>query len=79
MPLYDYRCLACGEVFEHLQGVSEPDPEASPCCDAPVERLRSAPADHRGKHARPAGKTCCGREERCDTPPCGEGRSCCHG
>ena len=79
MPLYDYRCSTCGEIFEHLQGLSEPDPTTSPCCEAPVERTLGIPADHRGRHARPAGRTCCGREERCDSPPCGDGQSCCHG
>ncbi len=79
MPLHDYRCLACGEAFEHLQGLREPDPETSPCCGAAVERILAVPADHRRRHPRLTGRTCCGHEERCDTPPCGDGQPCCHG
>ncbi|MBN1336694.1 MAG: zinc ribbon domain-containing protein [Deltaproteobacteria bacterium] len=75
MPLYEYRCTACATVFEHLQGPEEPDPSTSPCCGAPVERLLSAAAPHRNLPPRASGRTCCGREERCETPPCqGTGR-----
>jgi putative FmdB family regulatory protein len=79
VPLFDYRCAACGEVFEHLQGLGEPDPARSPCCEAPVERLRSVPADFRGQFSRPACETCCGGEEGSGEPPCGGGHPCCHG
>jgi len=33
MPLYDYRCEGCGEVFEILAGPSDPAAEAAcPAC-----------------------------------------------
>lgn len=43
--LHDYACPACGP-FEAL--VSRPAPEIEPCCwcQAPAERLISAPAVH---------------------------------
>jgi putative FmdB family regulatory protein len=74
MPIYEYRCTTCEEVFELIHGVSEPAPVASPCCGAPVERQLSVSADHRNQHPRPHGKTCCGRDDRCDS-----GGSCCGG
>jgi putative FmdB family regulatory protein len=40
MPLYDYRCKACGEAFEAL--VRPPIPPACPACaSADLERLLS--------------------------------------
>ena len=77
MPLFDYRCLRCGAVHERLRGVSEPDPTGCPECGGPLDRLVSRPAEFRNLRPRPAGKTCCGRDERCDTPPCDSGGPCC--
>ncbi len=79
MPIYEYQCSSCGEVFDLLQPVGGPDPAGSPCCGAPVRRAISVPARSPSLMPRAAGKTCCGRDERCDTPPCTGGRSCCHG
>jgi putative FmdB family regulatory protein len=45
MPIYEYQCSACGHRLEHLQKLSDPDPERCPACG--VEGLRrrvSAPA-----------------------------------
>ena len=44
MPLYEYRCTACGHVFEKIQSFSAPDEKSCPKCGSPVERLISAPA-----------------------------------
>ncbi len=76
MPLYDYRCSACGEDFEHLQGLSEPDPERSECCEAPVVRMSSIPADFRGRFQAPACSSCMDGPAAPDTPPCAAGGSC---
>lgn len=35
MPIYDYRCEACGHTFEDLRGINDPDPDACPSCGAP--------------------------------------------
>jgi putative FmdB family regulatory protein len=32
MPLYEYRCDACGRESEYLQGFREPDPTVCPHC-----------------------------------------------
>lgn len=76
MPLYDYRCTACGEDFEHLQGISEPDPERSECCEAPVVRAMSTPADFRGRFQAPGCSSCMEGDTPRDTPPCAAGGTC---
>ncbi|MBA2661762.1 MAG: zinc ribbon domain-containing protein [Bradymonadaceae bacterium] len=43
MPIYEYRCDGCEHVFEELQRLSDPDPEACPkCASATVRRLMSS-------------------------------------
>ncbi len=44
MPLYEYRCKACGHRFEKIQSFSAPDEKECPACRGEVERLISAPA-----------------------------------
>ena len=44
MPLYEYRCTQCGHQFEKIQSFSAPEVKDCPVCQAPVERLLSAPA-----------------------------------
>jgi putative FmdB family regulatory protein len=45
MPLYDYRCEACGERFEVRHGFSDPAPVCPACGRAQVQRLiTTAPA-----------------------------------
>lgn len=44
MPLYEYRCKACGHVFEKIQSFSAPEEKECPVCKGEVERLLSAPA-----------------------------------
>jgi putative FmdB family regulatory protein len=44
MPLYEYRCKACGHRFEKIQSFSAPDEKECPVCHGEVERLISAPA-----------------------------------
>jgi putative FmdB family regulatory protein len=44
VPLYEYRCTACGHVFEKIQSFSAPDEKECPKCAGAVERLISAPA-----------------------------------
>lgn len=46
MPLYEYRCKACGHRFEKIQTFSAPDEKECPVCRGEVERLISAPAVH---------------------------------
>lgn len=44
MPLYEYRCESCGDVFEVIQKFSEEPLAAHPGCGGHVVRLLSAPA-----------------------------------
>jgi len=43
MPLYEYKCAACGEVFEVRQKFSDEPLSEHPGCGGTVERLLSAP------------------------------------
>jgi len=44
MPLYDYRCEKCGEVFEVRQSFSDPQLTVHEGCGGNVKRMLSAPA-----------------------------------
>jgi putative FmdB family regulatory protein len=75
MPIYEYRCRTCNATFEVL--VRGNNAVTCPHCGgSSLDKLLSAPVMLSGQTARPAGRTCCGREERCDTPPCSEGGEC---
>lgn len=44
MPLYEYRCDQCDEVFEVMQKFSDAPLETHDKCGGPVRRLLSVPA-----------------------------------
>jgi putative FmdB family regulatory protein len=44
MPLYDYRCEKCGEVFEVRQSFSDPTLTVHEGCGGNVKRMISVPA-----------------------------------
>src|SRR5436189_6274291 len=44
MPLYDYRCEKCGEIFEVRQSFSDPVLTVHEGCGGEVKRMLSAPA-----------------------------------
>jgi len=45
MPLYEYRCEACGQQFEVIRKFSDPELEVCTLCGkGPVQRLMSSPA-----------------------------------
>ena len=47
MPLYEYKCDACGARFELIRKFSDPPLEqCSVCGKGPVEKLVSSPAFH---------------------------------
>ena len=83
MPIYEYECHRCGERFEELQGLEDDPVEACPHCNGPVRRLlgTGAAVISKGSPARAGdsqaatprcgrGAPCCGRDTRCDRPPC---------
>jgi putative FmdB family regulatory protein len=45
MPIYSFRCDACGHVFDRLQKLSDADPDTCPVCQAQgrVHRRLTAP------------------------------------
>ena len=77
MPIYDFRCQVCGKVSEFLvANFSDSSALVCPSCGSQsLERLISAPSLLKGT-ANTMGTTCCGREERCETPPCSTGGQC---
>lgn len=45
MPIYEFECTDCGDQFERLQKLSDPDPSVCPKCGASrVKRCLTAPA-----------------------------------
>ncbi len=77
MPIYEYRCKNCGKVEEFLVLGEEQAPTACPSCGAPhMERIMSPAAFLGESPGHGPGRTCCGREERCSTPPCSGGGGC---
>ncbi|HVT31055.1 MAG TPA: zinc ribbon domain-containing protein [Rhodanobacteraceae bacterium] len=45
MPIYEFECPDCGEIFERLQKLSDPDPTVCPTCGKThVKRKLTAPA-----------------------------------
>lgn len=77
MPIYEYHCHGCGNRVEVLL----PSPESTALC--PVcgqhlfKKLISAPfVLQRSGSAEERESTCCGRDERCDAPPCAESGTC---
>jgi putative FmdB family regulatory protein len=44
MPLYEYKCDQCGDVFELIQKFSDEPLTVHEKCGGPVRRLVSAPA-----------------------------------
>ena len=45
MPIYEFECIDCGDRFERLQKLSDPDPTVCPKCgEKHVKRRLTAPA-----------------------------------
>ena len=80
MPIYEYRCEKCGEVSEFLVGVGQEKTEirCKYCGSKDMSKMISAThvSTGRGIIGSQRGKTCCGRDERCDKPPCSDGGVC---
>jgi putative FmdB family regulatory protein len=75
VPIYEYRCNDCHATFEQL--VRTGSVVTCPYCGGlSLDKLFSAPFVSSGKTARLAGHTCCGRQERCDAPPCSDETGC---
>ena len=77
MPIYEYRCQKCGQVSEFLiKTVSGGENQSCPGCGSKnLERLLSIPNLLKENTSSP-GQTCCGRTQRCETPPCSTSEHC---
>ena len=79
MPIYDFKCLECGKVSEIFLRSADGQATCCPDCGSEnLERLVSGSYMIRAGASAP-GTTCCGRTERCDTPPCSTGGQCSRG
>jgi putative FmdB family regulatory protein len=86
MPTYEYECEECKFKFEKMQPITAAPLTLCPKCHGRVQRIVSGGAgfimkesdhDQTSKSGadcslKQTGKTCCGREERCSKPPCGD-------
>jgi putative FmdB family regulatory protein len=77
MPIYEYRCKSCGTISEFLVGINSKDQSLNckQCGDSQLEKMISISHSSKSEKTTP-GHTCCGREERCSTPPCSTGSGC---
>lgn len=51
MPIYEFECRQCGHVWDRLQRLSDPDPDACPQCAAAAVGRRMTAAGFRLKGA----------------------------
>ena len=77
MPLYEYRCSKCGNISEIMVGIGGQS-DVLQCKYCGCEVLNKIPtcASVATAASRSQGRTCCGSEERCHTPPCSAGNGC---
>jgi len=88
MPTYEYKCEACGYLFEKFQNITDKPLKNCPKCNGKVRRLIGTGSAlifkgsgfYATDYARQnqsltrcgRDKTCCGRDVPCDTPPCND-------
>jgi putative FmdB family regulatory protein len=84
MPTYEYECKKCGQRFERVQSITDEPLGECPECGNRVKRLINGgigfivgEGKYQHKDLRKnncsleqAGITCCGRDIKCNTPPC---------
>lgn len=76
MPIYDYKCVSCGNVSEFLLNTVDSSPAACPQCGGKgLDRLMSA--SYMIKMGAPSScGTCCEPSTSCQTGGCGQGGPC---
>lgn len=79
MPIYEYQCIECGNVFEELQSFSDKPITQCPICKGRVRKLVSKGVglsfkgsgfyctDYRSSHSSPAHSSC---SSGCNTGNC---------
>jgi len=60
MPLYEYRCQACGDTFETIRGLNDKDADvACPTCgEKKAEKLMSACCAAKGESSTASAGSC---------------------
>ena len=86
MPTYEYECEKCGYTFEKSQSMHDDPFKICPKCNGNVRRLigKGVGLIFKGsgfyatdyKNSTSSGKTCCGRDTPCETPPCSDDGVC---
>jgi putative FmdB family regulatory protein len=79
MPTYEYRCASCDRTIEAFQKMSDEPLAECPRCGGELRRLigKGAGVIIKGGSTPEGGgecnreTPCCGRDQRCDKPPCG--------
>ena len=76
MPIYEYKCQECGKTSEiFLRSLDSQNIQCPLCGSSKLDKILSSSYALRIDNHRP-GTTCCGRAERCDTPPCSQDDNC---
>jgi putative FmdB family regulatory protein len=77
MPIFEYQCKECMTVSEFLIGIGSKEPIACKTCGSlEMERVLSTSFFLDSATHQAPGRTCCGREERCERPPCSTEGNC---
>lgn len=76
MPIYEYKCLECGRIAEiFLRSLDNQNIQCPTCGSYKLDKILSASYTLKSGASAP-GTTCCGRTERCETPPCSSDDTC---
>ncbi len=76
MPIYEYRCSECGDRVEVRVATAASEARCPKCGSLLNDRLISLPYIARSSHEPAQQRTCCGREDRCASPPREDGGTC---
>ena len=78
MPIYEYECAQCGKMSEILIGIGRDSgsPVCRYCGSHDLEKILSVSSFTFSDSGRAPGATCCGKDERCGSPPCKTGGIC---
>ncbi|MEW5692922.1 MAG: FmdB family zinc ribbon protein [Candidatus Hydrogenedentota bacterium] len=80
MPIFEYRCEDCNKITEFLEGVGQGmvEKKCEHCGSWKLTRIfsKSYVSVSGNVIGSQNSRTCCGRTERCDTPPCSVNGTC---
>jgi putative FmdB family regulatory protein len=76
MPIYEFKCDECGAISEFLIDGRSDSVSCRSCGSEALEKIMSAASFLAKTAQQTPGHTCCGRGERCETPPCSSGGGC---